>query len=291
VVLANLDRPAAERIGLAAQVSHPHLAQVFEVGEDGDAYYAAMEHVAGESLAEIILQAKQIKKTIEPEIALRIVADAAAGVDALHDANLVHGAIDPDRLFVTRKGVVKILGFGPALDRDSDLRALGAILKELLEGAKLSPSTEILVTRTFNSAKEMRDSIDDHLYASGKRVLARHLGEWIDRLFPPEPPSETAPDSTAETVLDTDHEEDARPTVHMVAPDPSAREEFLESIARERRESASVNPMPIAEPSIKRFPTPSVPPPKLKIPWEAITTGVVIVSVAFFLLAVYLRFG
>jgi non-specific serine/threonine protein kinase len=92
----------------AASVNHPHLCQVFDIGEVDGNPYLAMELLEGRSLAERIVEGPlPVDETIQ------IALDLLAALDALHGEGLIHRDVKPANVFLTRHGV-KLLDFGLA---------------------------------------------------------------------------------------------------------------------------------------------------------------------------------
>ncbi|NIW23811.1 MAG: protein kinase, partial [Gammaproteobacteria bacterium] len=98
----------------AANLSHPNITQIFDVGNDDGTSYIAMEFVEGETLAARIQRGA---------IGIgEIVAIAAQIVDALdeaHRAGIIHRDIKPANVMVTPSGRVKVLDFGLAKSTSS----------------------------------------------------------------------------------------------------------------------------------------------------------------------------
>ena len=69
---------------IASRIEHSNVARILDVGEHDESYYIVMEWVDGDSLSKILRAAEQRKETIPTGVALRIVADAAAGLHAAH---------------------------------------------------------------------------------------------------------------------------------------------------------------------------------------------------------------
>ena len=69
-----------------------------------------MELVPGEPLSAILAR----DGTLTPERTLDIVGQAANGLQAAHDAGVIHRDIKPGNILVTPDGVVKITDFGIA---------------------------------------------------------------------------------------------------------------------------------------------------------------------------------
>jgi hypothetical protein len=64
---------------VAARISHPNVATVFELGKHEDTYWIAMEYLHGEPLREVMRRTEELGTPMPPEIACRVIADAAEG--------------------------------------------------------------------------------------------------------------------------------------------------------------------------------------------------------------------
>jgi tRNA A-37 threonylcarbamoyl transferase component Bud32 len=95
----------------AGSLSHPNIAQVFDYGEarGTEPGYLVMELVEGLSLTRILDDGP-----LPPGDAMDVVAQAARGLAAAHQAGLVHRDIKPGNLLVRLDGLVKITDFGIA---------------------------------------------------------------------------------------------------------------------------------------------------------------------------------
>jgi serine/threonine protein kinase len=100
----------------ASALNHPHIVTIYELGQDGDRDFIAMEYIEGESLRELLRRGSlPLKK------AMGIIAQTASALAAAHGAGIVHRDIKPENLMVSRSGDVKVLDYGLAklAERDS----------------------------------------------------------------------------------------------------------------------------------------------------------------------------
>jgi len=93
----------------AAALSHPHIAQIFEIGESDGINYIAMELLEG-----VTLRAKIHKERSELPRLLKYLQQVAEGLAKAHTAGIVHRDLKPDNIMITRDGYAKILDFGLA---------------------------------------------------------------------------------------------------------------------------------------------------------------------------------
>ncbi|MCC6810449.1 MAG: serine/threonine protein kinase [Deltaproteobacteria bacterium] len=106
---------------LAAQLNHPNIVQIIDLGRDGDTYFLAMEYIQGASLLDLMQLAK--KSTPPPlGVSLSTIFDAAAGLHHAHFArdldgaplNVVHRDVTPSNIIVSYDGIAKVVDFGIA---------------------------------------------------------------------------------------------------------------------------------------------------------------------------------
>jgi serine/threonine protein kinase len=90
--------PLPAQLPRAAAITHPNVAAVRMVGETADGVrYVAFEEYRGELLSEM-LQAREVLPLAE---AIDLILQAAAGIQAAHEAGVVHGNLSPETILVS----------------------------------------------------------------------------------------------------------------------------------------------------------------------------------------------
>jgi eukaryotic-like serine/threonine-protein kinase len=108
----------------AGGLNHPNLITIHDVGREGDVAYMAMELLEGTELREMMSRGRQ-----PLPFALEVVAQVADGLAHAHEHGVVHRDIKPANIMIMRDRRAKIMDFGIARVRVSDIRTqTGAIL-------------------------------------------------------------------------------------------------------------------------------------------------------------------
>lgn len=93
-----------------ANLSHPNIVTVHDVGSDGDTQYIVMEFVEGQDLKKIIRSEGILTVRRTLDLAIQI----CAGIGFAHRAGLVHADVKPQNILVTKDDIVKVTDFGIA---------------------------------------------------------------------------------------------------------------------------------------------------------------------------------
>lgn len=212
------DRSFCERFlregRIIAQLSHPHVVTIHDIGVHGSLYYMAEEYLAGGTLRE------RIRNGLSAEQALAIVCDLAAALGYAHRRGFVHRDVKPGNVLFRRDGTVVLTDFGIArastaatritttgwtvgtpdymspeqamgkpVDARSDLYSLGIVLFEMLSGQRPYRADDPFATALM------------HVQSPIPRLPERHRGlqDIVDRLLAKEPDARFA---TAESLID-----------------------------------------------------------------------------------------
>ncbi|MFD6450355.1 serine/threonine-protein kinase [Nocardia sp. NPDC056541] len=138
---------------LAARLRHPNVVQIFDRGVDGDRLWIAMQFVDGLDAAQLLRQGLSV---LTPQRAVRIVAEAAKGLDYAHRQGLLHRDIKPANLLIARADdgtdevMVTDFGIARSMGETTSLTSAGSVLgtlayaaPEQLEGQPLDVRTDV----------------------------------------------------------------------------------------------------------------------------------------------------
>ena len=271
---ADFVRMFLDEARVAATLDHPNIVQIYDVGHVDDEYFIAMEHIPGKNLVEILRAGYRTGTAALPLAqAVGIAGAVCSGLHFAHDKRdfdgrplgIVHRDVTPQNIMVTFDGGVKLVDFGIAkaasrevetmsgtlkgkmgymspeqcrglaVDRRSDIFALGVVLYELTTGKRLYreksefETLKKIVDGPVPSLREVDPQLPAELDAIVARCLQKDpndrypdarslhealetlaqwralatgtmaLSQWMERLFPDEQAPQVVPPGTEGT--------------------------------------------------------------------------------------------
>jgi serine/threonine protein kinase len=92
---------------LASQLNHPHIAAIYDLGEEDGRAYIVMEYVEGLALADLIPEGGMPLAQVG-----RYAAQISSALDFAHQQGVIHGDLKGSNIIVTSEGNIKLLDFG-----------------------------------------------------------------------------------------------------------------------------------------------------------------------------------
>jgi serine/threonine protein kinase len=208
---------------LAAQLNHPNIVQIYDLGKISESYFIAMEYIFGRDMRRIIPKADSMGIPFPMVYALKIASSVCEGLFYAHQKvdlygnplSIVHRDVTPENIFVSFDGTVKVLDFGIAkaanqieqtrageikgklsymspeqcmgqpLDCRSDLFSLGTVLYEWLTGFKLfTGDSEVAILKSITEGKIYAPSyFKADIPEAVEAILMRALEKDRDRRY------------------------------------------------------------------------------------------------------------
>jgi TonB family protein len=278
---------------LAAQLQHPNIIHIYDLGKIERSYYIAMEYIDGRDLRSILRTLEEKQAHLPLGLALFIASRLAAGLDYAHHKRdlqgtamaLVHRDVSPQNVLISYDGDIKLCDFGIAkaaskashtragalkgklqymspeqawgkdIDNRSDIFSLGLVLYEMLTGRKgFAGDSELSILEQVRSPRLIPPrEFDPAIPPEVERVVMKALKESREERY----------QAAAELASDLGN------MLQVIRPTPGAAElgAFLAEIVGHERpvSAASVPaPRPAVTPPPRPAPPPAAQPPKPK---------------------------
>jgi len=127
------------------EIDSPYASQLLDYGEYGGQAVVVQEYVEGQTLAAMVVDSEGLPENLVLDIAEQV----GKYMQALHQADLVHGSLDLENILLSSKGIVCIRNAGltqgmdtSSLLRDGVIDATPYQSPELRSGGELTPATD-----------------------------------------------------------------------------------------------------------------------------------------------------
>ncbi|MCH9648566.1 MAG: TonB family protein [Deltaproteobacteria bacterium] len=186
------ERMFVDEAKLAAELNHPNITHIYDLGVIQSEFYIAMEYVEGGNLRSILDTASRKGMPIPQDLSLLITSRMASALDYAHrkrdgddkELGLVHRDVSPQNVLISYEGDIKLCDFGIVkavsktsqtkagalkgklqymapeqawgreVDGRSDIFSLGTLLFEMLTGSRLFPGDdELAILETVRECK------------------------------------------------------------------------------------------------------------------------------------------
>ncbi len=218
----NLVKAFIDEAKLAALLQHENIVQIYDFGNMNGEYFIAMEYLFGKDLRKLTYKAEEKSVPFGLENTLYAISRVCAGLDYSHNLkdlqgkplNIIHRDINPQNIFITYEGQVKIIDFGIAkaashnsttheglikgklaymspeqangqtIDHRSDIFSTGIILYELLACQRMfQGETMHIYTQVRDAVYEPLESLLPDLPARLHQVVQQALAKEPDERY------------------------------------------------------------------------------------------------------------
>ena len=193
----------------AAGLSHPNIVNVYDVGEDNNVHYIVMELVEGITLKDYITKKGKLSVKEATSIAIQV----SLGLEAAHNANIVHRDVKPQNIIISTDGKVKLSDFGIARmassntinsnvmvsvhysspeqvrggysDKKSDIYSLGITMYEMVTGKVPFDGDTSVAIAIKHLQEEMIDPSEyaEDLPYSFQQIIKKCTQKSVDRRY------------------------------------------------------------------------------------------------------------
>ena len=132
---------------MVGMLQHPNILSIYDAGEEGGQYYVVMEYVQG---ARTLAAYCRPDNLLRVDDVIKLVYKCARALQYAHKRGVIHRDIKPSNVMLTRESDVRIVDFGIALLRDTDISKIEGIAgspsymsPEQIESAEITPASDI----------------------------------------------------------------------------------------------------------------------------------------------------
>ncbi len=110
-------------VRILSQIQHPNVIEVFDIHYEFGMVFYSMELLEGSTLEDYLLE-----QNFDLHFTVDIIEQLCHGLQSVHEAGIVHRDIKPANIFITEDGFLKLLDFGTARGKKSEITQQGEML-------------------------------------------------------------------------------------------------------------------------------------------------------------------
>jgi len=140
-----------------AKLSHPGVVSVYDVGELRGQVFIAMEFIDGPNLRRWCHERKRTPREI-----IAVFRDAARGLQAAHDAGIVHRDFKPDNVLIGSDGRARVTDFGLALEEHAVVQPPASDSMSVSASSRLTETGMVMGTPAYMPIEQHVGHTTDH---------------------------------------------------------------------------------------------------------------------------------
>ena len=132
---------------MVGMLQHPNILPIYDAGEENDQYYVVMEHIQGARTLESYCRPNNLLRIDD---VVKIIFKCAKALHYAHQRGVIHRDIKPGNIMLTTNNDVRIIDFGIAIMKDSDVSRIEGIAgspsymsPEQVESAEITPASDL----------------------------------------------------------------------------------------------------------------------------------------------------
>jgi serine/threonine protein kinase len=132
---------------MVGMLQHPNILPIYDAGEENNQYYVVMEHIQGARTLESYCRPNNLLRIDD---VVKIIFKCAKALHYAHQRGVIHRDIKPGNIMLTTNNDVRIIDFGIAIMKDSDVSRIEGIAgspsymsPEQVESAEITIASDI----------------------------------------------------------------------------------------------------------------------------------------------------
>jgi len=201
-----------DEVRLLTRLDHPNVLQTFELSEDHGSCFLVTEHLDGQPFHKLVERSRPTARGLELKLQIHILCEVLSGLEYAHELRdydgsplgVVHGELNPSKIFVTYHGQVKVVDFGLAknslaqgltggayvapeqllnqpVDARCDVYAVGVLLWEAI--ARRNSTLPAAATTPIEQRERIED-VEPDVHPQLAAICNRAVAVQLDQRYP-----------------------------------------------------------------------------------------------------------